>query len=297
MSNIDKYLVDRFNVNFCEDYTRKQLQLYAKRKHIFVNNPTKKKLCIEIRREDFLTRFWKNHNITRFRGFPYHIYLSLLYLRSRCIPNVDIFVPNYIEGNLTYNDLCITWEIHCNSKRLNIPQTFYNFLYSSKQQFVVIILGQSSHTQNNSIINGHANLLVFDRVNKTIERFEPHGVFSPIIYFPYECDSIISSVFLSYKYLPTIVSCPLKGPQHLQHGENKYKLSDPGGFCVMWVVWYVELKFTYHNNNLSSSKFLDMYLYIIKDIPLTMLIRKYSEHVLLIGENVRSKIVSGIYKY
>lgn len=295
MSIIDKILVDRFNINFCEDYTRTQLKLYAKKQHIYVNNPTKNKLCHEIRRQEFLDRFWKdNYSMTRFRGTPYHVYLSLLYLRSLNLPNVDVFVPNYIEGKLDYNNLCITWNITNNKPKLTVPPSFEKFINNSQHQFVVIILGQSLSNEHDEIISGHANLLIFDRVNKTIERFEPHGVFSPSIYLPELCDEAIFCIWTEYNYIPTIISCPFIGPQILQTEENEYKNSDPIGFCVAWVIWYAEFKFTYQNTT-SSSRFLDMYLNILKDVSLTKLIRKYAEHILLIGEDIRSKIVTKMY--
>lgn len=296
MSTIDKTLVERFNVNFCEDYTRQQLQLYAKEHNIKIYNPTKTKLCHEIRRSEFLDRFWKDdREITRFRGQPYDIYLSLLYLKSLNLVNVDIFVPNYIDGRLSYNDLCITWESSdTNPLKINIPSSFYKLLKTSNKRFIVITLGQSTHDNEYNITRGHLNLLIFDRVNKTIERFEPHGSVTVLYFFPFMLDTVLSRIFSTYKYLPTSKTCPIVGPQNIQVNEREQKMSDPIGFCAAWVVWYIEFKFTYQTTY-SSREFLDMYLYILRDVSLTRLIRKYSEHVLLIGEDVRNKIVNRIY--
>jgi hypothetical protein len=88
----------------------------------------------------------------------------------------------------------------------------------------------------------HANVLLYDFKNKTVERFEPYGNM-------YGLDVTIDDILeeeltwntgLSYKrpsdYLP-LVSFQMISDEN---NSNYQKPGDFGGFCLAWCIWYVE---------------------------------------------------------
>jgi len=99
----------------------------------------------------------------------------------------------------------------------------------------------------------HANMLIVNTKEKTVERFEPQGA---ITYGErFECpqsfaDKELSKLFkkYNYEYLSPKTTCPLIGPQH--EYETKKKISQEEGYCVTWSMIYANMRL-YH---LSSSE-------------------------------------------
>jgi len=98
----------------------------------------------------------------------------------------------------------------------------------------------------------HANILFWDIKNKTIERFEPNGSNYPIglNYNPELLDSILYSRFKELDkditYLKPKNYLPKIGFQLLDIFETKKKkIGDPGGFCALWAIWYVDMRLSY----------------------------------------------------
>lgn len=99
----------------------------------------------------------------------------------------------------------------------------------------------------------HANILIVDTENKTVERFEPQGT---ITYTPrFTCpqsfaDEELSEFFseYNYQYLSPKDICPLIGPQ--EEYEKQKGLRQEEGYCVTWSMIYANLRL----ENLSESK-------------------------------------------
>jgi len=124
-------------------------------------------------------------------------------------------------------------------KHLNIY--IQNALKDSKIRFIFLKLTIiSSHNST------HANILLFDKQKKILERFEPYGV------IPYldngELDEYIKKhfkkIFNKFTYL---------GPKDTMNNisfqiisndanDNVKKLGDPLGYCLAWTYWYIELR-------------------------------------------------------
>lgn len=92
----------------------------------------------------------------------------------------------------------------------------------------------------------HANILLFDVKNKSVERFDPYG---KVPFFDGEqMDKLLVSFF--HDYFPDVTYIP---PSQLTDGisfqifsdetnRSNYVENDPTGFCMAWCLWYVEMR-------------------------------------------------------
>ena len=136
-----------------------------------------------------------------------------------------------------------------------------NILNSCTQQYFIIPLTltegsfQEYYGFVKNPIHAHANVLIFDTKNKTIERFDPQGSFSytmPVLSKDPKYtariaapgyDSVLIDHYLNiyfktqlpdYKYKYILYSCPYLGPQ--------VKADVGSGYCVTWVIMYTFLR-------------------------------------------------------
>lgn len=123
---------------------------------------------------------------------------------------------------------------------------------------------------------GHANLLIVDKTNKTVERFEPHGAYSGELDIYESMDSHVNdelylgSQSIGYRYIPPEEYCPrlndvIQGPQ-IYEKELQYIdacKENPKGFCTVWSILYGLFRIRWPN---ASRKFLvNTMLVIVKD--------------------------------
>ena len=92
----------------------------------------------------------------------------------------------------------------------------------------------------------HANIIIYDVVNRIVERFDPYGN------VPFIDSNLIDPVLEGFftKYLPNITYL---SPSQVSNGisfqvfsdetnEVNYVENDPNGFCMAWCIWYVEMR-------------------------------------------------------
>ena len=145
---------------------------------------------------------------------------------------------------------------------------FYRLIKESKKRFHAIFVYIKWNCENDS---AHFNMLVFDKQNKTAERFEPYTKFnnSRLNDIVNRFDTIISKdikKYLNYKFIKPNKFCPTLGFQQKEEDNlfysndniniikgktkgNIFKQSDPGGFCGAWSLYFLDLKLTYPNYN------------------------------------------------
>lgn len=94
----------------------------------------------------------------------------------------------------------------------------------------------------------HQNILIFDNLNKTVDRFDPHGkkdgisVGHPVIRSPAynnkEIDAFfknyIKKILPNYNYIDLELSCPYLGPQ--------MKADRAEGYCITWSLMFTLLR-------------------------------------------------------
>ena len=96
-----------------------------------------------------------------------------------------------------------------------------------------------------SINTTHANILIYDKIKNTFERFEPYGD------VPYldsdKLDKVLEELgkkLFSAKYLSPKDIFGLMGFQSMSNDnlQSVKKLGDPAGYCLAWTFWYLEMR-------------------------------------------------------
>ena len=163
-----------------------------------------------------------------------------------------------INNMSDFNNIEILWH----KQKLIIIDGFDKIIEFNKR-FIIIPIG----IENDK--GFHSNILIIDKLLKTIERFEPNGASGPIGYYYNSTllDSTLSHKLKKYlddfKYLRPKDYLPKIGLQiHEALEENKKQLGDPGGFCSSWSLWYCSLVLKYPD--IKRDKLINKIIYNIK---------------------------------
>ena len=202
----------------------------------------------------------------------------------------DLLIPNmksYVINNLTFDNTfpfsddiltkepIFPWVISYYSENEYYIHPYLNNLINAERReggkrFAAVFL---------SLIYDkmlHANILVYDFKNMTVERFEPYGNSSTI-------ENIIDDILeeeltwnTGLKYLRPKDYLPYAGFQTMSDENNpaNKKAGDFGGFCLAWCLWYLETRI---KNPLVDSKTL-----------VSKLIQKISNSDLRFNEYIRN---------
>lgn len=176
-----------------------------------------------------------------------------LYLKNA---HSNLFIPNmnsYLLNDLTFEDT-FPFVDNIITKEPVFPWTLS---YYSENEYYI-------HPYLNNIINGerhlgqkrfglvfitliydkvlHANILLYDLQNMTVERFEPYGNSNLI---ESEIDDILEEELTwntGLKYLRPKDYLPYAGFQTISNENDpaNQKPGDFGGFCLAWCLWYLE---------------------------------------------------------
>lgn len=155
----------------------------------------------------------------------------------------------------------------------------------------------------------HANVLIYDKHRNTIVRFEPYGDWE--FYDAYFLDKMLLNMFkkcLNKKKSSTLKYLKPSGyldktkfqSASLGDDEMSQNVGDPGGYCLAWCYWFVELKML--NPDIDERILVETSLNKIliegdinDDNPLLTHIRRYGKHL----DNEKNKILEeiGLQKY
>jgi hypothetical protein len=140
--------------------------------------------------------------------------------------------------------------------------------------------------------SSHANVLIYRRMDNTIEHFEPHGatishrdkqlVFEEINRFILQLNSKIKKNKLpSIHFKHSYEVCPrLNGLQAIEHKLPKL-IKEGGGYCLAWSMFFTEL--VLKNPSVSSSQLMTLILKRLDGVNapeyLTKVIRGYVSHI------------------
>ena len=178
-------------------------------------------------------------NKTKFKGVTTIIYKCIKYLGEKHKDTVCVIKKNKIKSSdfVKKEDFAFVWNEE--TKKLFVPKTIFKEIEKCEKRFVVCYL---SLKKPNS---GHANILIFDRFNKTVERFDPLGE-----YMSGNLDTALMDEFRknlgSFTYITPLDFCPTIAFQRKETKRDKLK-NDPGGFCVAWSIWYADMRLTSPN--------------------------------------------------
>jgi len=217
--------------------------------------------------------------------------LYLLYLKEKYI---NLYYPQLIDYKITdygdLNEINIDWPDSMLENH-NFP---WLICYENEDDYWI-------HSQLNNLINAqrrikkydfafcylsvktnddglHANILIYDFNNFTVERFDPYG---DTVYYDRFLDKILEEELTwntGLKYLKPSEFMPVAGFQTVSDELNPYKQKsgDFGGYCLAWCIWYLEHKII--NKNLQSSELVDKLLKKLSNNKYTFMeyIRNYA---------------------
>ena len=236
---------------------------------------------------------------TDFKGTYLQGLIGLVYLMNK-YPDACTTVNN-VTGKTS--DFAFTWTC-VNRKRTIIPprdfiKNWKKCLKNKKIKTIVVPMRLENLNGCRKKNVGHANYFIYSKKRKTIERFEPNGGAVSIDKRFFQSDKI-DAAFRDWffkrpeleitTYLTPMQLCPKGGFQDAQAKEALKVLGDPGGFCLAWNLWYVNLRL--NNPDKDPDKL------IIKAIKAlntpsktrTAFIRNYSQFILNESQKVFKKI-------
>ena len=212
----------------------------------------------------------------------------------------DLLIPNltsYQIGNITFDDTfpfsdnivekepVFPWVIsYYNENEYYIHPYLNNIINSTrrsdKKRFAAVFV---------SLIYDkmlHANIMVYDFKNMTVERFEPYGNTMGI-------DGGIDDVLeeeltwnTGLRYIRPNDYLPVAGFQTVSDETNiiNNKAGDFGGFCLAWCLWYLETRLK--NPDVISKVLVDKVINKISKLDL-----KFSEYIRNYSNKINSKRV------
>lgn len=116
---------------------------------------------------------------------------------------------------------------------------------SCKERYLAIALSLSTSPIGAEFYSGgHANVLIFDTLLKTVDRYDPHGTRCEGYACPmYNQDKIdvflkkqFSKILPDYRFIDFSIACPYMGPQ------VKAEIFDRTGYCVTWSLMFTVLR-------------------------------------------------------
>lgn len=203
---------------------------------------------------------------------------SVDYLRTEIGDNTTLAMTylRKLYGNIA---TIATGEFVWNCEKLQAPRNFsrtWDKGLSDRKRFIVVGLRLQSET----IVEAHANSLIYDMETRELERFEPNGGAYNIF-----CSEKLDRAIIAWfdkrigAYIPPIDFCPI-GVQALDANEKNNGVKDIGGNCAAWALYFMELRLS---NPLLSRK--DVLIEAIRGIKkrgsFAMFINGYHRHVQL----------------
>ena len=257
----------------------------------------------------------KNIDFTTYIGISLDIVFGLIYLSKKfkniqtslttdLVNNINLenyYMKNSIKKGL-FGDF-LNYEIVWSFQKLFYPttlkKTLINFIKDDSKRYLIIPIGIE-------LSNGaHANIILYDKINKSIERYEPYGKDWPsgFNYNPISLDHNLKNLFnnllntnnpnlITFTYYEPSTYEQKIGLQTLDINEyNRGKsIGDPTGFCSAWSLWYVEMRVV--NHNIDKKDLIPKLILHIRNkrIYFRSIIRSYTKHI----TDIRDKILSTV---
>jgi len=249
----------------------------------------KNKMCINLNTD-------KDISMCTFTGSTLDVLIGLIYLlkkhKSTCSTLESDFAENkelcrfYRSLGIIMNTRCefLNFEIVWVHQKLYLIEGFYDRVkkcIDNNKRFIIIPVGIELRA------GSHANYLIYDVKENIVERFEPHGATVPLglNYNPNLLDEILENRFKAINtnitYMRPSEFLPKVGFQLMDVYETKRKkIGDPGGFCALWSVWYVDMRLTY--SNIKNTDLVKMLIKTIKlqNISVKNMIRNYAKNII-----------------
>jgi hypothetical protein len=237
-----------------------------------------------------------------FVGLPFQQLTVLLYLNYKhksinCTPipaallDADGNIRSDIQrrdtaGNphMEWGEVSIKWHQKSpgDKGRLEVPKDYWSAVKACVRKgtrFITMPIGFSCPA------GGHANMMIYDKETKELERFEPNATMAGHdgdCFDPPGLDDMIKDLFnknvkvgMVKTAIPPLGYCP-EGFQVIQSYEGEKLETDPGGWCAVWSAWYAETRLL--NPNKTREQVVRLAMNHLEHSPesLTRFIRNYS---------------------
>jgi ankyrin repeat protein len=237
-----------------------------------------------------------------FTGSTLDILIGLIYLLKKHKNSCGMLTKNFAENKelckfyksmgILMNSKCefLNFEIVWINKKLHVMNEFqeqFTKCKKSSKRFIIIPLGIEMNEGN------HAGYLIYDKLSNEIERFEPHGASTPpgLHYNPSLLDKMLKNKFKTVddnlKYISPKEYLPKVGFQSMDIEENdKKRIGDPGGFCALWCIWYVDMRLTY--DEIDRKKLVKILMKTVRsnNVSFKNMIRNYGANVIEIRDKI-----------
>lgn len=213
----------------------------------------------------------KYQHHTKFTATIMDIKIYFIYLSNKY---KNLYIPKINNLNNSHKDY--SWIIYYEKNKIdihpNLNMIINNIRRENNYDYALLFLSQTLDDDLK-----HANIILYDFKNLTIERFEPYGDDG----IESEIDDMLDEELswnTGMKYLRPNDYLPKPGYQLLSNENNIYnqKVGDFGGFCLGWCIWYVEhrIKNSKIDSIILNKKTLEKMLRL--DDSLNEFIRNYS---------------------
>jgi len=223
-------------------------------------------------------------------GNMYYLYLFNKY-KSKCITQDSARMPS----------LGLYLKIYEKSVNKGIIMELYEHMQLIAKQICkcvnggmeTIIIPFTFMFPDKSKTNSHANLLIYRKVDNTIERFEPYGKSITPIYDNLveqklvEFCAVLNKEFNRYKmqnirFKGASEVCPyIRGFQTIEEVNRKKDPNEGGGYCLAWSMFFAEL--VLNNPEVPSPELLEMVMQHVTDKGgkkyLVNVIKGYAHHI------------------
>ena len=233
-------------------------------------------------KDDIILPYSPKVKKTKFRGSSEYN-LKVMKKLQKKFPQYCFIIPEVKKKNFDHEDVSLRWiQIKGKYGKFNIPGndkywTLFNRCINKR--FILIPFGFTCLKYG-----GHANYLIYDRNEKSLERFEPYGKSSRDCTNPYDLDDKIKKLFQDNlgvdfikKYYKPLDFMPIKSFQSLQEDEGEMSENDnEQGYCAAIVAYFTELRL--NNPNKDRKRLVKIALEKLKngDKSLTEIFRGYS---------------------
>lgn len=239
-----------------------------------------------------------------YTGSTIDIIYGLIYLNNK-FTNIDILIEYPLTQNKSlenfYEMLSIDYPYKLDFSNFEINWIPINIFYptyleskitNSNKRFIVISISIEL-TSGKS----HANMIIIDKKNKTIERFEPSGAHPPNGFFynnellDLNLKNKFNKYFDDFEYLKPMDYLPQIGFQKLENLEyyNCKRIGDPNGFCGIWCTWWVFQRIKYHYIDPKTLAVQLIEKFKIDKILIPNMIRNFSEKITSLRDQTLKK--------
>ena len=229
-------------------------------------------------------------NYTLFQSKFKDLALFMLYLSDKYsnlfVPIIDshLLTDFGANGNILFTDNIITfkqifpWYISYLNKNEYYIHPYLNniikgIIKENKKKYAIVFLSRNYETTL------HANILFYDFMKMTVERFEPYGDIELT-----DIDDILEEELtwdINLRYIRPKDYLKKVGFQTLSNENNilNQKPGDFGGFCLAWCIWYIETRI--NNINISPEKLVNKLISKLNNmnIKFSEYIRNYSNKI------------------